>query len=265
MRRTLPTIFMVVIAAGFTLTALKLERHRRELTSETVRLRAEEASVDKKRAERRRESAAVARVAAETTRQQAVELEQARREVAALEQHALARRAEVVAASQRRMAEASAPPTSRDPEQGFTKLGFFQNVGRATPAAAFQTLVWAALHGDDATLAAGLSLDDRARARAAVLLASLPDDVRARSSPEKLASLWWDETVLDVPAAQVFRQEMQDDAHATLLTRGGIGGSSTLHFRLSPTGWQIIVPESALESIQSKVIGYSPPLPPRSR
>jgi hypothetical protein len=261
MRRTLPIFLTLFAAVVFAVAVFKVDRHRHELIIEAARLRAENATADEKRTAHRRESAALARVVAENARQQTAALEQLRREAAVLETHARTRRAEIVTASKRRMADASAPPTFHDPEQGFTRLEYFQNVGRATPAAAFQTLVWAALHGDDATLAAGLSLADRARARAAVLLASLPDDVRARSSPEKLASLWWDGTVLDVPAAQVIRQEKQDDTHATLLTRGGIGGSSTLHFRLSPTGWQIVVPETALESIQSKVIGYSPPLP----
>jgi hypothetical protein len=261
MRRALPILLTLAVAAVFALTAFKLDQHRRELAREMDRVRAEKAVTEQKRAALERESAAVVHATAEIARQQTTELEQARRDVAALEQRALTHRAEIVAASKRRMAEASAPPTSRDPEQGFTKLEYFQNVGRATPAATFQTLVWAALHGDESTLSAGLALDDRAHARAEVLLARLPDELRAQSSPEKLAALWWNGTVLDVPAAQIIRQETQDDSHATLLTRGGIGGSSTLNFRRSATGWQIVIPESALESIQSKVIGYSPPLP----
>ncbi|HVU35453.1 MAG TPA: hypothetical protein VHE61_18590 [Opitutaceae bacterium] len=263
MRRTLAILPTLLVAAAFAVAVLRIDRHRRELTREAAHLRTEQAATTEKRAALRRESAAVAHAVVENVRREAAALKQARVEVATLEARALTRHSEIVAASKRRMAEASAPPTSHNPEQGFTRLEYFHNVGRMTPAAAFQTLVWAALHGDDATLAAGLCLDSRAGARAAVLLASLPDDARAQSSPAKLAALWWDGTVLDVPAAQIIRQETQDDAHATLLTRGGIGGSSTLNFQLGPTGWQLVVPERALESIQSKVIGYSPPLPQR--
>lgn len=191
----------------------------------------------------------------------ATALADSRREVAALEQHAQRRHEEIAADSARRMKTAFIiDPANRDPERGFVRLESFRNVGRDTPATAFQTLVWAALKGEEAFLADGLTLDDRARARAEVLIAGLPEAMRGQFTPEKLAALWLEDAVVDVPAAQILSQTRLDDTHVMLLTRGGIGGGTTLTLRKADSGWQLIVPEHGLEVVQKKVIGSSPPL-----
>lgn len=189
----------------------------------------------------------------------------ARQEIATLEQHAEMRHTRLVAQSARRMATAFVTdPNNHDPERGMVLLENFRDVGRGTPAAAFQTLVHAALQGDTAALVQGLTLDDRARARAEVLLAGLPEEARAQLSPEKLAALWFEGTVVGVPAAQIVGRTTLDPTHVMLVLRGAIGNGNTLDLRVTKTGWQIIVPERALEAVQQKVIGSSPPLSSRS-
>lgn len=253
-------LLLGVLAAG--IAVLEVRRHA--LADEVADLRRRQEILVRQHADRERTRTDLASAAEETARQAAaVELVQARQEVAELEHHAVSRRAEMLAASARRKAADAAAVASdnRDPTKGMAKLEHFQNVGRETPEAALQTLVWAALKGEDAALAAGMALDDRARARAEVLLARLPENARAATTAEKLAALWFAQTVMEVPAAYIFDQEAQDGTHVTLLVRGGLGSDQRLPMQLGPSGWQVVVPEHAMESIQKSVIGSSPPLP----
>lgn len=260
MRRRFPLLLTIVVAVVLVITAAKLDRHRMELVRETSRVRAENTALVLQRSKEAHDIAAVDHAILSDAKRQVIALERARQDVIELEQRAVIRHAEIVTAYRRRLAEFSGEANGHDPEQAPTKLEHFQNVGRTTPSAAFQTLVWAALKGDEAAIAAGLSLDDRALTRAEVMLASLPDNTRAQSSPEKLAALWFEGTVVDVPAAQIIRQEPQDPTHTLLLVRGGLGDAQSLTMRLGSDGWQLVVPERALEALQKKVLGASPPL-----
>lgn len=189
------------------------------------------------------------------------ELANARHEIALLERRASARRAEIVAASAQRLADDSAARAT-DPSQGMTRLELLQNVGRETPSAALQTLVWAALKGKEKILEDGLALNDAVRERAVQLAARLPEETRAKATPEKLAALWFTDSLLDVPALSIAGQDAKDDAHVTLLVRGGIAGTDQLKMLQSPDGWKIVVPIRALEVVEKKLAAPSPtPLP----
>lgn len=67
----------------------------------------------------------------------------------------------------------------------------WKSVGRATPAATIETLLWARAHGNVDVIAAGLVFEsERARARAESLLDSLPPEWGAHlGSPERLIAL----------------------------------------------------------------------------
>jgi hypothetical protein len=257
MRRKLATVLILVAGTSFAILIGALEYQRRERALELASVRMRRDTLVRAQQMAEREHAAATRIAT----QQSDAIEHAREEVAALERQALERHTDILATSQRRMAEANQPANGRDPEQAMTKLEYFQNVGRDTPAHALQTIVWAAMKGDEPALNAGLVLEEKALERAKVLISRLPETTRNQMSPEKLAALWFEGTVLDVPAAQILRQETADDTHATLLTRGGIADASTLHFIRDSTGWQLIVPQHGLEVVQKKVLGSSPPLP----
>lgn len=260
MRRPPSFLTLLVIGGSVTIGLGWIERHRQLLSREAARAHAEKDAII---AARLKTDVPNFSVAHDSEQGRAIrdEIQRVQDQIASLEQHALARRTEMRAASERRMATAAQAAGARDPAQGMTKLELFQNVGRDTAAAAFQTLVWAALKGERQTLAAGLALDDRALQRANDLLARLPEPARAQLSPEKIAALWFEGTVLDVPAAQILRQESQDDEHVTLLVRGGIGDSSTVNMVHSATGWQLVVPQHGLETIEKQVAGGAAPAP----
>lgn len=252
---------LILVGAIFGAAALGLELKRRSLSAELIR-------------QTPAKSATIAPIAASiipsvvaTPNDRALDfdlaaaLAAARRDVAALEHRAQRRHDEIAAESARRMATAFIiDPKNPDPERGFVMLESFQNVGRETPAAAFQTLIWAALKGDESMLADGLTLEDRAHARAEALVAGLPESTRRQFTPGKLAALWFEGSVVDVPAAQILRQTQLDATHVMLLTRGSVGGGPTVTLRKADSGWQLIVPEHGLETVQKKVIGSSPPL-----
>ena len=73
------------------------------------------------------------------------EVEQLRAEIALHEQKA---GQQYAARAARASHDATAIEINRDPRLGLTRLEYFQNRGRATPSAAFETMVWAALRGD---------------------------------------------------------------------------------------------------------------------
>ena len=111
-------------------------------------------------------------------------------------------------------------------------------------------------------LARGFALGGRARERAEVLLKRLPaGGPKVAASPERLAALWFEGTVLDVPALHISGATVGDATHVTLIVRGGIGRAQQVPMQRAPDGWQVVVPESAMEQIQQKVTGASPPLP----
>jgi hypothetical protein len=254
---------LVIITALCGVVALRLELRRQARHDEIAMLRRQKNAVQRQTEENSRAVEAEGRQVGDVVVQQSEEIEEARRQVAALERRATSRRAEMQAESARRKtADAAALAVdNRDPEKGMARLEFFKNVGRANPNQALQTLIWAALSGEQEELKRGLLVEGRARARAEVLIGRLPREAKASATPEGLAALWFSNRVLDVPAAQMADVVFDDAAHATVVVRGGIGDQQSVQMQLGPTGWQVVVPERALEGMQKEVLGASPPLP----
>lgn len=259
MRRVITLGSLLVVGLALVAAALALDARRRRLSAELVAVGHAAAPTSETRTTGTVTGASPATKTDASADDLAVLA--ARRDVADLEQKAEQRHAEIAAQSKKRMATAFiVDPNNHDPAQGMVMLDTFQNVGRATPAAAFQTVVWAALKGEDATLAEGLTLDDRARARAEVLIARQPESARSQLTPEKLAALWLEDAVVDAAAANIVSQTRLDDTHVNLIVRGGIAPGHTLTFWQTDSGWRLVVPEAGLEAVQKKVIGSSPPL-----
>ena len=164
---------------------------------------------------------------------------------------------------ERRKRELSDGRASRDTDKlsrsSLLPVEAWKNEGRATPAAAFQTAWWAAAKGDTETLAAMLEIGSAARAKAEALLAELPEDFRSQyGTPEKLIALL---LAKDVPLGGM---------HVDLET-GGNPDYSTLYVRLQDTvgntkqiglamhrqtdGWNLVVPESAVEKYAAELTG----------
>lgn len=180
------------------------------------------------------------------------EVERARAEVEQLEKAAELRR-------QQRAAQAAtderALANNRDPNAGLARLEQFQNVGQATPRAACQTLVWAATKGDAAALAELFLLSESARANAEALIAGLPEAARERWTPEKLAALYFTAVTTDMSAAQIADETFDGAQRATVTLRipGVDEAKSKVALQLGSGGWQVIVPDTAIDVVRRKI------------
>ncbi len=162
-----------------------------------------------------------------------VRLVQLRADVAALEKRA----AEQYAANSE---HTDAPSTNRDPEKGMTKLEYMQNVGQRTPAAALQTLFWAAMKGEDQMMAGTIGWDEHTRLEAQGLIERLPAEIQARyPTPEALAALFISKYALDVSAIHISETVLNDANNASLIVKGLTGRDEHLPMHLGPNGWQL--------------------------
>ena len=185
----------------------------------------------------------------------------ARVEIAEWEKRAVERNQQLTAKAS---AESVALDINRDPRTGLTRLEHFQNLGQATPVAAFQTLAWAALKGDDKTLAQMSTVSAPARAKAQELIAGLPESARGQWSPEKLAAMFFTGALGEVTAAQLLTESAQDPQHVALSVRLNSGGKDAtipLLVQLGANGWQVVFDEKMLGAVQKKIAHAEVPPP----
>jgi hypothetical protein len=170
------------------------------------------------------------------------DVERWRGEVAALEKAAI-QNAQAQQAGAR--GDASSLEQNRDPEAGLTRLENFHDAGQATPGAAFQTFVWAALKGDETKQADMISFADTSRATAEAILAALPEPDRLKfPTPEKLAALFFADAFTQMQAAHVTGVTLTDAQHAMVVVRGLTPREQKIPMQLGPNGWQIAISES---------------------
>jgi hypothetical protein len=151
-----------------------------------------------------------------------------------------------------------APSTNRDPEKGMTRLEYMRNVGQATPAAAMQTLFWAALKGDEAAMARTIVWEEAVRPKVQALIDRLPAASRERySTPELLAALSISQKALDVSAIYITETVMKTSDSAVLTVKGLTGRDEPLAMRLGPAGWQYSAGESWLARLTAQLAGKS--------
>ena len=138
----------------------------------------------------------------------------------------------------------------------------WKNAGRATPEAVLETAVWSVKEGDIATLAGALLIDDRTRGKAEALLAVLPEATRAQyGTPEQLVAFL---TAKDVPLTSLRVDGMNvngDEAQAVinLRTSENLDKLTELELHRSADGWQIKVPESAIDKYARTLTGAATP------
>jgi hypothetical protein len=170
----------------------------------------------------------------------------ARAEVAALEAKAAGSRADALATP--------SIEANRDPTQAMTRPEFLSDAGRATPEAAFQTLIWAAMKGRDPEMAACVALDSAARAKAESLLAGLSAEARAKyGTPEQLVGLVFSHGVLESTAFQFTSAVTPDGDHATLAVRVRMNGRESetkIPMVRSADGWAMAVGERQIDVIR---------------
>jgi hypothetical protein len=245
----------VLVIAAVAIGVVELRKDNLRLQQRVTDLRRRYEQLTRRRDEDIRTQDLVARAQAENAEAMGElhsKLLRARAEVSELEKSAEENRTRKMARS---MSEAAMLANNRDPENGLVRIENFQNLGRSTPVAAFETIIWATVNGDDNILADSLSLTDAARQKAEALIANLPEDERAEyPTPEKLAALSLASLVLNQTAFQIDAQTPVDAQNVTLSVSSVAGNKSRdVPFVSSPTGWQVVVPESAIAEIQNKL------------
>ncbi len=178
------------------------------------------------------------------------EVEQLRAEIARHEQKAGQQRAAQEAMISR---DAAAIETNKDPRLGLTRLEHFQNRGQATPSAAFETLVWAALNGDEAMLADVTTLNSATRAKAEAFIAQLPTEDRLKWTPEKLGQLWFTGLFTELSAVQFVAETISADEAIVRLRLANRDDEEKLALRQTPNGWKVLAPSAAVEHLKKKL------------
>jgi hypothetical protein len=153
----------------------------------------------------------------------------------------------------RRVAPAAvAVDRRRDPEKELTPIESFRDVGRGTPRAAMQTLMAAALRGNDAQAAPLIAFDDGARAEVEAWLARMSPELRGKfPTPESLALLLFADVVTRHETAQLKREDFSDLRTATVtvaFARAPAG--MPLPMKLSANGWQLVVSAELLPELR---------------
>jgi hypothetical protein len=247
---------LVVTVVGGMLAVLHLDNAR--LRRHLVVTQQKKAQLDQLREETRSTKVLLARSeadAADGARAIHEEVLRARAEVADLEQKAAALRDQKRAQTQ---AVAEALAKNRDPEKGLTRLEHFKEVGQATPSAAFQSLVWAALNGDDTVLANVVGMTVEARQRAEAWVATWPAEALPKPTPEKLAATVMSGPITEVPALHILSAAIENDGRtATLSVRvphaSKPDATERVPMQLGPKGWYVVVSENQIERLQKKL------------
>lgn len=126
----------------------------------------------------------------------------------------------------------------------------WRDAGQATPAAAFETVLWAAAGGEVEKLAAGLELDDATRSGAAAIFDRLPPALRREvGSPEQLVALL---TARDVPLGSAWIRDesagrpQESRVVAQLTDRDGKKRDLSFTAREHEGRWRLVVPPQAM-------------------
>ncbi len=245
---------LVVLAFGGAMVAVRLDNAhvRRQL----ARLHGQRQQAERVRDDNRQLQEIVSRAQMDTAdgaRAIHADLIRVRTEVEELERKARASHAQMRAASAQ---DAENLANNRDPEKGLMRLEHFQDKGRTTPVAAFQTFVWAAMKGEDAALAGMITMDYAAREKGIAVIAALPEETRAKyPTPEKLAALFFAAALTGQPSAQVLEVSFADAQHATVHVRGLTDKTQKIPMQLGAHGWQIVVPVGVTEKLGRWALG----------
>ena len=253
---TISLVVLLVLGGAFGL--MRLRGHRANLEKELAALQRHQrvlAAAQQENERLRTVSAQMTRTDSAATGGRQQEVERLRREVSELELRAHTRREHL---KMSHAAETSALAINRDPELGMTRLEHFRNAGRETPRAAFQTLVWAAMKGDDRVLPAALTMSDPARQKADALLARLPEDARRKyPTAESLAAIAVAGEMLKGGAMEIPDETFADATHAIIRIRTQ-NKETKLPMQLGAGGWQFVVPERAIDGIARRLAGGDP-------
>jgi hypothetical protein len=166
-------------------------------------------------------------------------------------------------------AAAPNPPTARarSLKEASLTMGEWRNLGQENPAAAFETVLWAAASGEVAELAAGLEMDAATRGKAAAIFNRLPPALqREVGTPEQLVALL---TARDVPlgTAWILGQfGMRPDETRVMAQLGDSEGTKRdvlFILREREGRWRLVVPPQVMTKYAAFLKGEpaEPPVP----
>jgi hypothetical protein len=132
--------------------------------------------------------------------------------------------------------------------------------GRATPKASFESVLWAAAHGEIDRLASLLDLDGDARASVDALFGRLPPASQQEyGSPQRVvATLVAGNFPKDASAMTLLRAEKSGQAAQLAVRLDHADGTSRTHiyqFRQAADGWQLVVPPGVLAGYEKALQG----------
>lgn len=246
----IPVTLLVLFVAACVTAPVLLHRYNTRLRERIAseRERSSQLAILREENQQLRNLAALARAAGESGTRMTTDLAEARAELAALEAKA---RKQHTAATTQAATDARDLTTNRDPVAGLTRLEHFRNVGHATPVAALQTLVWAAINRDEATLARSIALSDQARILGADIISRLNDSGRAQApTPESLAGLTLSSALLRVPAIQIVGETRSSPTQAAVTVRGLADKDQTFPIELGSTGWRVMLPDKFVQGFR---------------
>lgn len=139
-----------------------------------------------------------------------------------------------------------------DLQKTLTRLDDLRNVGRATPADAIQTILWAIVNGDD-RLSDMIMLNRPAREKAPAMMAALSTGERSRyPTPENVAALYLSKFVLEQIEAvkvQSISKSSQDTVEVILTTGEKSGeGRAEISMQWTLSGWAWKMKPSLIEA-----------------
>jgi hypothetical protein len=158
--------------------------------------------------------------------------------------------------------------TNRDPEKGMVRLEHFRNVGRATPAAAIQTAIWAAAQADFDEVGKSMALSATGREKAQAYLNQQSVETRTRfDSPEKLVGVLFAHDFTNADGFQIVGSTTVADGRAVIslrrLQKNGVvrPNDRKVPFEPGADGWKMVVPDQAIDAIPDYVLGVSMEIP----
>jgi hypothetical protein len=194
----------------------------------------------------------LARLRAENKRLAAESISPAALEALRADRAAVIRlRAELEALKARPVVRASAPVPMPDSMPKTLSATESRNMGRATAAASFETVVWAAGNQDVETLNQSIALEGAAQKKADELFARLPaEDRKELGTADRLVAYLTARDVLSAKMSVLAQMPLGEDGMVMKVLVEGSDGSKrmpTFSLRRYPDGWKLMVPESAID------------------
>ena len=155
-------------------------------------------------------------------------------------------------------APANRPAEDRLTEQEAIRISDFKNLGQATPGAAYQTFVWTVAQDNISALKPLLHLSSASHEKLKGMWSELPPESRARfNEPEQIVMMMLAMDVLDEDGFKIVGETPQGSEgvllHVARFKHGRMQGEKKIPMRQGATGWQLVIPDEAIETLPQAI------------